>query len=47
MPHITVNPGVFGRVRALNFGQSLHLYPYFVYASIEGSGESARMRSLA
>ena len=25
----------------LNFGQSLHLHPYFVYVSSEGSGESA------
>ena len=27
--------------RGLNFGLSLHLHPYFVYASSKGSGESA------
>ena len=34
-------------VRVLIFVLSLHLYQCFVYASIEGSGESAHMRRLA
>ena len=29
------------KARGLNFGPSLHLHPYFVDASSEGSGESA------
>ena len=28
------------RVRGLNFGLSLHLYPYFMYVSSKVSGES-------
>ena len=32
--------GISSRVRALNFGLSFHLYPYFVYLSSEGSGKS-------
>ena len=31
----------------LNFGLSMHLQPYFVYASSEELGESAHMRRLA
>ena len=31
----------------LKMSLGLHLHPYFVYASSEGSGESARMRRLA
>ena len=34
------------RVRGLRFGLSLHLLPYYVYASSEGFGESAHMRRL-
>ena len=30
----------------LIFGQTLHLLPYFMCANSEGSGETARMRSL-
>ena len=32
--------------RGLKLGPSLSLYPYFVYASSEGSGESAYSRSI-
>ena len=32
--------------RGLKFDPGLHLYPYFVYASSETSGESAHMRRL-
>ena len=39
--------GVSGKARDLNFGLSLHLHPYFVCASSEGSGESAHVRRLA
>ena len=35
------------RARGLNFGLSLPLLPYFVYARRKGSGKTARMRSLA
>ena len=38
---------VLSRVRALNHGQTLHLHPYFVYASSEGSGESGLLCRLA
>ena len=36
------------RLKSLYFGVklSLHLHPYFVYASSEGSGESAHLRRL-
>ena len=34
------------RTRGLNFGLSLFLYPYFVYAIREGSGETEHMHSL-
>ena len=33
--------------RCLNFGPSMHLRPFFVCSSSEGSGEIARMRRLA
>ena len=33
-------------VRCLNFGRTLRLLPYFMYANSEGSGETARMRRL-
>ena len=32
---------------ALNFGQSLHLDPTFVYASSKGSSESEHLKRLA
>ena len=38
---------VSSNARGLNFGPRLHLHPYFVYASSEGSGESAHMHRLA
>ena len=33
--------------RSLMFGQSHTLFPYFVHANSDGSGETAHMRSLA
>ena len=33
-----------GCARGLNFGLSLHLHTFFVYASREGSGKTAYMR---
>ena len=33
--------------RGLNFNQSLHLHPYFKYASSKGSGECGHLRRLA
>ena len=36
---------VSSRARGLLFGLSLHLYPYFAYASSEDSGESAHIRT--
>ena len=35
------------RARTLNFCQSLDLHPNFIYASSQGSGESAHLRRLA
>ena len=32
--------------RGLKFGTSLYIHTYFVYASSEGSGESAHVRRL-
>ena len=32
--------------KGLSFGLCLHLHPYFVYTSSDGSGESAHMRRL-
>ena len=32
---------VSSKAKDLNFGLSLHLHPYFVYARIKASGESA------
>ena len=47
VPLINAHPDVFKEARGLYFGLSLHLHPYFMYASSEGSGESAHMRRLA
>ena len=33
---------VYSRTRGLNFAPDLLMHPYFVYASREGSGESAQ-----
>ena len=46
-PQLNAHAEVFSGARGLNFGLSLHLHPYFVYASSEGSGESAQARRLA
>ena len=46
-PLMNAHTDVFSGDRGLKFGLSLHLYPYFLYASSEGSGESAHMRRLA
>ena len=37
---------IFSKATGLNFGQSLHLHPYFGYTRREGSGESALLRRL-
>ena len=37
---------VSSEAKGINFGLVLHLRPYFVYASSEGSGKSAHMRRL-
>ena len=39
--------GISSKARDLIFRLSFHLYPYLVYASSEGSGESAHMRAYA
>ena len=46
-PVINTHAGVSNGARSLQFGLSLHLHPFFVYASSEDSGESAHMRRLA
>ena len=44
---LNAHADVFSGARGLNFGMSLHLNPYFGYASIEGSGEAAHLRRFA
>ena len=39
-PPLNAHAEVSSSARCLNFGLGLHLYPYFMYASSEGSGES-------
>ena len=34
----------YGPARSINFGLSLHLHLYFMYASSEGSGQSAQFK---
>ena len=46
-PPIHTYADASGGARGQNFGPSLHLHPYFVSASNEGSGDSARTRRLA
>ena len=46
-PSSNANADVSSLARVLNFSLSIHLYSYFVYASSEGSGESAHARRLA
>ena len=41
--HACASTFVFNGVTCLMFGLSLHLLPYFVYASTELSGETMRM----
>ena len=43
MPIINDHVDVSSEARCLTFGLSLHLHPHFLYASSEGSGESARL----
>ena len=45
-PLITSHSDIPSGARSLNFSFSLHLHPYSVHASNEGSGESAHMRRL-
>ena len=40
---INAHADIFSIARSLNFGLSLHLHPFFVYASSEGFGESAHI----
>ena len=47
IPLINAFTDLSSKVRCLTFGMSLHLYLYFMYASSEGSGESAIKRRLA
>ena len=44
MPLINAHTDAFSRAIGLNFGQSPHLYPYFVYVRRKGYDESALMR---
>ena len=46
MPLINAHADATREARGLKFGLSLHLHPYFVYASTEGSGESVHMHRL-
>ena len=41
LPLKNTYPDVSSKARGLFLGQSLHLHPYFVYASSEGPGNSA------
>ena len=43
VPLINVYVDLYREARGLNFGQCLRLDPYMLYASSEGSGESAHM----
>ena len=45
-PPLNAHIDVSDSARGLKFDLSPHLYPYFVYASSETSGESAHMRRL-
>ena len=45
-PTITSHSDISSGARSLNFGLSLDLHPYFVYASSEDSGVSAHVRRL-
>ena len=41
-PPLNAHAGVSSGSRGLTVGVSLHLHPYFMYASSEGSGQSAQ-----
>ena len=43
MPLANTHADVSSKANGLKLGMSLHLYAYFMYASSEGSGESAHM----
>ena len=47
MPLINALADISSKARCINFDLSLRLPPYFVYASSEGSDESAHMHRLA
>ena len=40
-PHVNTHSDVSNKATGLNFGLSLHLHPYFVKVSSEGSGKTA------
>ena len=42
-PPFNIHADISRVANGLNFGLSLHLHPYFVYASREGTGESAHI----
>ena len=46
MPLIKIHIGVSSGARGIFFGLSLHLHPYFVYASSKCSGEPVHMCGL-
>ena len=45
-PPLNAYSDVSSGTRSLNFGLGLHLHPYFMHASSEGSDETAHVRSL-
>ena len=47
VPLINAHVDISSKARGLHFGLCIHLLLYFVYASSEGSGESAHERRLA
>ena len=44
---LNAHADTFNMAGGLNFGSSLHLHAYFVYANNEGSGESVQSRRFA
>ena len=47
VPSLNAAAKVSSQALDIKFGLSLHLHPFFVYVSSEGSGESAHLRRLA
>ena len=45
-PHLKARADISSGAKGLYFGVTLHLHPYFVKASSEGSGVSGRMHRL-